>query len=155
MLEKLKRLSKEQYGIILLVIVALQPFLDLDYLFYNTFDSLGIPLLSTIVRLVFVPLMILVSFLLFEENKKKALLLWGGFLSVVALYFVAHVYFVSDLDLFLPPRYYFSVVAEAMYIYTILVPVVLVYIFNLYDLKYKHLKIMVVTLFLTISVPIF
>ena len=64
---------KAMKGFVLLLFI-IQPLIDLDYLIYPFLDQFGIPRPSTIIRFLIIPLAVLWTFFLADENKKKTLL---------------------------------------------------------------------------------
>ena len=62
------RIGKLLHGLVLLLVV-IQPVIDMDYLFYEQFQAIGLPRLATIVRFLVLPSLVLVSFAVREPKK--------------------------------------------------------------------------------------
>ena len=87
----LKSISKEKllYTSVVLLIM-LQPIIDMDYLIYPFLDKFGLPRFSTIIRFIIVPLMIIFCFFLKEKNKKKTFIIGALYGVVMLVYFYLH-----------------------------------------------------------------
>ena len=70
-----KVLSKENILMMTIILIIIQPLIDLDYLIYPFLNKLGLPRISTIIRFILIPIMIIIVFYKFEDNKKKSLII--------------------------------------------------------------------------------
>ncbi|MBR5290118.1 MAG: O-antigen ligase family protein [Erysipelotrichaceae bacterium] len=152
-----KYLTKGNYQIFLVLLIALQPIIELDYLIYPMLDSVGLPRPSTIFRFIIIPLTIALGFLLFDRKKKKTLIVSFGYLAVLALYFVLHCLNVKGIHsgLYLPNHFYFEISDEFIYVFTMTIPYFLMYLFVKSDLKEEHMKWTALISSAVISIPIF
>ena len=66
-----KLFNERSLHICVILAVMLQPLIDLDYLCYDFLNSLGLPRISTVIRFIVLPALILWSFFLRDKNKKK------------------------------------------------------------------------------------
>ena len=62
---------------ILLLILAFQPMIDLDYLIYPFLNQFGLPRPSTIIRYLLIPTLIVGCFYNKGKNRRKTLILCG------------------------------------------------------------------------------
>ena len=85
-----KFINKKTVFLAVCILVALHPVIELDYLLYNVLDKFGLPRLTTIIDLLVLPGLVLLTFLLFEKNKKRVVLLFGIYVIVFGVYFVFH-----------------------------------------------------------------
>ena len=112
----------------ILLLLMIQPVVDLDYLFYPFLHAHGLPRLATVIRFLVLPLLIAVSFFLREQNKKKTVLLTGCWLLLSALYFYLHdrqsMIFAKTLDF--TKNFTYSPWQELTYCLTLLVPVLMI-----------------------------
>ncbi|MBR2991083.1 MAG: hypothetical protein IKF51_06450, partial [Solobacterium sp.] len=76
--------------LLIIALVAVQPLIDMDYLFYETLDRMGLPRFSTIIRFVILPLLVILTFFLREKPKKKVFALAAVYGLILAGYFVMH-----------------------------------------------------------------
>ena len=101
-MEKIKQIINEKVVLtILLILVALQPVFDLDYLIADMLDGMGIPRVSTILRFIIIPLLVLSTFI-FDRRKKTTMIVGGMYGVVLTIYFVLHC--INAIDLF--PKLY-------------------------------------------------
>ena len=69
---ELKKIFNEKILYISTVLlITLQPLIDMDYLLYEFLNSFGLPRFSTILRFIIIPLMIIWCFFVVDKNKKK------------------------------------------------------------------------------------
>ena len=67
-----KFINNDKYlSIAVILLIALQPIIDMDYLVYDFLDQFGLPRLSTIIRFIIIPCLVLWTFYLKDKNKKK------------------------------------------------------------------------------------
>ena len=100
---------KAMKGFVLLLFI-IQPLIDLDYLIYPFLDQFGIPRPSTIIRFLIIPLAVLWTFFLADENKKKTLLFGGLYGLALAVYFLLHIRQGAQIykSLYLTPNFFFQ-----------------------------------------------
>ena len=139
------------------LLIMLQPLIDMDYLIYDFLDSFGLPRFSTVIRFIIIPLMIIFCFFIKEKNKKKTFTLGFIYGVVMLIYYVLHVkqsiYLYPILDL--TTNFKFNWFQELTYILTLILPYGVIYI--IYHLKFDEKTIKLITLVSasTISIPIF
>ncbi len=139
------------------LLIMLQPLIDMDYLLYGFLDSFGLPRFSTIIRFIIIPLMIMFCFFVKDKNKKKTLTLGILYGVVMLIYFYLHVkqsiYLYPILDL--TTNFKFNWFQELTYILTLIVPYGIIYI--IYNLKFdlKTIKLITIVSSSIISIPIF
>ena len=61
---------------LIIVLIAIQPLIDMDYLFYEFLDSFGLPRFSTVLRFLILPALVILSFVLREKKKKQTNKSW-------------------------------------------------------------------------------
>ena len=61
------RKQEKLLHILVIAFLAIQPIIDMDYLIYDFLDQFGLPRLSTILRFVVVPLLLIFSFILRDK----------------------------------------------------------------------------------------
>ena len=86
-MENIKKvLKKETLFTVLFVIIALHPFIELDYLLS---DYINIPRLTTIIDYLVLPLLVLLICLLYERDKKRIAILLI-YIGIFGVYFLIH-----------------------------------------------------------------
>lgn len=152
-----KILNRNNFQIFLVLLVALQPIVDMDYLIYGQLDALGLPRLSTVLHFVVFPLAIVAAFFLFDNKKKSTLIGVFSYLGVLGAYFVVHCMNVMNIwpELYLPYNFVFDYVDEFIYVFTMVIPYFLVYLFVKTDFTERQIKTTVVLSSALISIPIF
>ena len=75
---------------LVIVLILIQPLIDMDYLFYDQLDALGLPRFSTVVRFLVIPALVLLSFWLREKNKKRTFIIAAVYGILFVVYFVLH-----------------------------------------------------------------
>ncbi len=125
-----KLLNEKLLHRLILLFVAVQPLIDMDYLFYEQLDALGLPRFSTVIRFLILPALVLWSFILREKNKKRTfgIALVYGILFLV--YFVLHCRQAEGLveRLWLTDNFKFSMFQELTYCLTLCLPYAVIYI---------------------------
>lgn len=147
-----KLFKKETLFIILFVLIAFHPLYELDYLIANKLPFR----ITTIINFLIYPLIIFILFLLYEKNKKRVWIVGGIYLVLLVAYFIPHCktgYYLQD-NIHLTNLYYFSTYDEFFYIFTLLLPIFLVYSCSLTELKEELIEAIASTLSFTIAVPI-
>ncbi|MCF0116158.1 MAG: O-antigen ligase family protein [Erysipelotrichaceae bacterium] len=142
--------------IAVLLLIILQPIMDMDYLIYDFLDQFGIPRLSTIVRFIIIPLMIIACFFLKDKDKKKTFILGAIYGIALGGYFVLHCKQGADLYpvLDLTTNFKFSIFQELTYVLTLVMPIGMVYLMYHVNFDRKTLKFITVFLSSVISIPI-
>lgn len=152
-----KLITSEALVIIMMTSIILQPFFDIDYLLYPILNPIGIPLPSTIFYFIILPILIVLTFLLKEKNKKRVMYIAGFYLTIVAIYFIFHHLFVKDLfeQLYLTNRYIYTFGTELRYVITLVIPFGLIYAFFKSEFNKNTISRIVILSSIFISVPIF
>jgi len=148
---------RENQIVLMILIILLQPILDLDYLMYPFLNQLGIPLPSTFFYFILMPLAVLLVFIFVEKNKRKVFILGSVYLLIVVVYTALHHLVVKDMFelLYLTNRYVYTLSEEVRYIITLIIPLGLVYAFYRTELN-TRIVIKVATLSsILIAWPIF
>lgn len=160
-MKQFKKLQKEFFSQgkvigIFLLIVAFQPWIDLDYLLYPFLDQYGLPRPSTLIRFVIIPLFIIYTFWKKEQNKKKTLL-FGGFVGIVLfVYFYAHIQQASQANsvLNLTDNFQYSLFQELSYVLTMILPYGIIYALTKIRFNNKIVKVITGISSIIISFPI-
>ena len=141
---------------ILLLILAFQPMMDLDYLIYPYLNQFGLPRPSTIVRYLLIPALIVRCFYNKNKNRRKTLILGGLYIVVFVVYFLIHVQVTRNAAalLRLPSNFQFSLFGELVYCLTLIIPLGLIAAFTTLQVNEKLLKQITAILSATISFPI-
>ena len=149
--------TKEHYLALMVALVLAQPILDMDWILYSFLDPLGIPLPSTVVYFIGMPLVFVLAFLLFEKNKKKTFLFASLYLGSVLIYFVLHHLSTKDMFdlLYLSNRYVYSISTELRYVLTLIIPFGLIYAFFKAEINSKVFDKIVFYSSILISFPLF
>ena len=86
-----KFINNDKYlSIAVILLIALQPIIDMDYLVYDFLDQFGLPRLSTIIRFIIIPCLVLWTFYLKDKNKKKTFIFALIYGICLVVYFVLH-----------------------------------------------------------------
>lgn len=153
-----KLLTKENIYVAILTLIALHPFIELDYLVYDKLNALGIPRLTTVVNFVLYPLLVLLVFWFFDKNKKKTIILFGIYAILFGAFFVLHckncVQLMADNTMLLPEEYVFTIKEELFYCITLILPLVYIYVFNLERIKESLVEKMCIIISYLVSFPI-
>lgn len=141
---------------ILLLILAFQPIIDLDYLIYPFLNQFGLPRPSTLIRFLLIPSLIVWCFYAYGKNRKKTIILGGLYILVFAVYFLIHIQVVRNAAslLRLTSNFQFSFFGELTYCLTLIIPFGLIAAFTTIRIKTKTLKQITAILSATISFPI-
>ncbi len=143
--------------ILIIALVVIQPIIDLDYLFYDFLNQFGLPRFATVVRFLIIPALIVCSFLL-RENKKKRTFIFAGIYGVLCLgYFVLHTRQAQALfpRLHFTDNFYFNTFQELTYVLTLALPYGVTYFIYHEHITKDELKKIVFALSAMISIPIF
>lgn len=157
MIKKFKALlTKENITLMTIVIILLHPLLDMDYLMYGFLDSFGLPLPSTILHFVALPLLVLLVFFIYEPNRKKMFFIAAYIGAIYGAYFVLHHWVVKDMFelLYLTYRYEYSLTTELRYVITLIIPFSLIYALYRIELSKENIRKIIVITSAFISIPI-
>lgn len=152
-----KYITRENILIFVTLLVVLYPILELEYLLGDMFTFLNIPRFTTIVKFIVLPLLGVMIFLLFEKNKKRAVIFLLGYGVLFGIYFVLH-YLNADYlqyNMRLTTNFVFKITEEIIYFVTLLLPLAYVWFFNLLDLKENLIKKVMIGISCVTSIPIF
>ena len=156
-MEKIKHIINEKVVLTLLIgLVVLQPVFDLDYLIADWLDQFGLPRLSTIIRFIIIPLLVLFVFI--HDKHKKSTGILGGFYGVaLAIYFYFHCQNAIEVfpKLYFPSNFYFDTFQELTYVLTLTLPYALIYCFYKMDTNDYLVQMVVTASSLLTAVPIF
>ena len=151
----IKQLFKEKYlRIAIILLIILQPIIDMDYLIYDFLDQFGLPRFSTIIRFIIIPILILWTY--FLKKKKKFPLFAVLYIISLAVYYVLHCQQSADLYnvLSFTTNFKFNNFQELTYILTLVLPYGIVYCIYHMHFTYKTVRFIVSFLSGIISIPI-
>ena len=148
--------KKDYFKIFLIIILILQPLIELDYLAYDFLHQFNIPRLTTILRYLIFPSCIIYGFYKYDSNKKRSLLLGLGYVGILLIYFIMHSNYAESIvsQMILSNNFYFSMFQEFVYLLTLMLPYFLIYLFYNIGFTVKDFKYVVIGLSIAISVPI-
>lgn len=152
----MKFLNEKILKILVILLIALQPLIDMDYLLFAFLDKYGLPRLSTIIRFIIIPLLIIWTFYLVDKNKKKTVVFGLLYGLCIGGYYVVHslqairLYPILDLT----TNFQFNYFQELTYILTLVLPYGIIYC--VYNLKFTEDIIKKITYAMAsiISIPI-
>lgn len=152
-----KYINKKTIYAAVIFLIVLHPIIELDYLFYDILNKFGLPRLTTIIDLLVLPLLVILTFCLFEKRKKRVFTLVAVYGVIFGIYFVLHCQNANYLqyNMHLPNRYVFLISDEIVYTFTLLIPLIYIWLFYLMDFGEKALKFITVGLSSVTSLPIF
>lgn len=152
-----KYATNDHHLILMVMIILLQPIVDMDYLLYPYLDPIGLPLPSTVFYFIGLPLVIGLSFLIKEQSKRKVLFFASFYIGVVSVYFIAHHWIVKDMFelLYLTNRYVYTFATEFRYVITLVIPLGLVYAFFKTEFNQPMVHKIIISTSILISFPIF
>lgn len=152
----MKKLNKENIFAIIFALIVLHPIIELDYLFGSALDSIGLPRLSTIIDFIILPLLVLLVFFLYEDNKKKVLKIVGTYAIIFGIYFTFHSK--VGLELFETAHMgytaYYSIFDELVYYITMMLPLVYIYVLNKREINKNIISRVTCFISLLVSLPI-
>jgi len=142
-------------AVVLLIII--QPIIDMDYLAYGFLHSIHLPRPSTLIRFLVIPALILWSFFRKDRNRKKTLLLAVCYGACLGIYFVLHCRQAEALYpvLSFTTNFKFTVYQELTYVVTLVMPFGMIYCFYQMHFEEQTLKKIFLSLSGIISIPIF
>ena len=156
-MNKIKNIFNTNFiKLFIILLIVLQPIIDMDVYLFEVFNSLNIPLFSTVIRFILIPLLIIVSFLVYDKNKKRSFILASIYTGALLVYFYFHctnAIAIRD-ELYLTKNFYFSVFQELTYLMTMCLPYYMVYAIFESQLKEKGMKIIAISLSTILSFPI-
>ena len=146
--------TKQFLCVLTTVLLILHPVIELDYLLP---ESWPLPRLTTLIDLIVLPLLVILTFLCFEQRKKRVLLCFIPYAVLFGIYFLLHCRQANELQyqLFLPDNFVFLLKDEIVYTLALLLPLVYVYVFALQGYGEEVLKKITVSLSCLTAVPIF
>lgn len=152
-----KHATKENFTALLVALVLIQPIIDMDWVLYKYLDPIGIPLPSTVVYFIGMPLVFALAFFILDKNKKKTFLFSALYLGSVTVYFVLHHLSTKDMFdlLYLSNRYVYSISTELRYVLTLIIPFGLIYAFLKAELKQSTFDKIVFYSSILIAFPLF
>jgi len=133
---------------VLLVFLAIQPFLDCYLLYTDNVINLFHFSPTTIIRFLIVGFLFLLIFL--NKNiagNRKPIIIYGG---IVFVYIILHHFTVYNYNLDAFPTFVYSLVAEVFYFLRMLLPIIVIYI--TYKLKFTKEEVINLFLFVTFVV---
>lgn len=130
-IEKLKNLDDIFVQKIVISIFLLQILFELDGNIYEILNQIGLPRPSTVFHLIIIPLLIVFIFIRNEKKKKSVIILFSSYLLVLLVYFVLHCINASSVrdELYLTGNFIYSHFQEFVYVYTLVIPYFIVYLF--------------------------
>ena len=75
---------------LILILITIQPLIDLDYLVYDWLNQYGLPRPSTVMRFVILPVLIIAAYFVHDKNKKRTGILAGIYAVLFVVYFYLH-----------------------------------------------------------------
>jgi hypothetical protein len=150
-----KIFTEKNLRLLLIILVIIQPVIDMDYLFYSFLDAYGLPRFSTIVRFLIIPGLVLWTWLAQEKNKKKVFWIALAYGICFFVYFFLHCRQCQQLfpRLALTDNFRFSTWQELTYVLTLVLPYGLTYCFYHQHFQAAELKRMVMATSGVISIP--
>lgn len=133
---------------ILLVFLAIQPFLDCYLLYTDSVINLFHFSPTTIIRFLIVGILFLMVFL--NRNiagNRKPIFIYGG---VILIYFILHHFTVYNYNVDALPTFVYSIITEIFYFLRMLLPIIVIYI--TYKLKFTKEEFIQLFLFVTFAV---
>lgn len=126
--DKIKGFDDKKFNLFVFTIFFLQPILELDY-WLGEYTTLTRP--STIFHYILIPLLILLTYIKYEEKKKKVAIITFVYLGIIGVYFILHsINAVNIYDsLYLTTNFKFNYFQEAVYIITLILPYFIIYTF--------------------------
>ena len=117
-------MTREELVRLFALTFAMVIILDCDEYLYSFFDSIHLPLPSTILTFIWLPFLILLVFYRQEKNKNKVMVSAVILGAVYLLYFIVH--HLTDRNLVpvldLPENYYYSTYHELSYFIRTIIP---------------------------------
>lgn len=137
------------YFSVLLVLVIIQPILDIMWLNDGTIPEILGFTVPTIVRMMLVAVLAILSFVVIKFNRKYLwFILYAGLIGV---YFIAHHYSCTKFQSLVPGNFNYSMVGEAFYIVRMCIPLAIVYFSYNSKLNEKTFNKSIITISLLMS----
>lgn len=154
---KISNITKDQLIKLFTITVILIIFLDMDTYIYPLFNALNIPLPSTILAYIWLPIYVIIVFLVLEKNKKKIFFVGAMIITVYILYFIVHHYLSKDLasTLYLTNNFFYSIKYEITYMFILILPLFYVYVIYRLEPSFTQVEKIMVIVAMMISIPIF
>ena len=151
-----KIFNKTNLHRLIILLILIQPLIDMDYLFYEQLDALGLPRFSTVIRFLVLPALVIWSFILREKNQKRTFAIAAVYGILFLIYFVLHCRQAAGLveRLWLTDNFRFSIWQELTYVLTLCLPYGVIYICYNETLNRKELRDIVLFSSAIISIPI-
>lgn len=156
-MENTRKIKLEKWlHTLILVFVIIQPIIDMDYLFYDFVNSLGLPRFATVVRFVILPLLVVCSFILREPKKKRTFSIAFVYGVLFFGYFFLHTKQAQALfpRLDLTDNFKFNTFQELTYVLTLVLPYGITYFIYHEHFDLKEIKSMTMITSFIVSVPI-
>lgn len=149
---KKENVLRFRLGLFCCILLALHPLMELDYLLPEN----ALPRLSTIVNFLLFPFLGIATFWYLEKDKCKRILIFLALAIPFSVYFVIHCLHANKLQyqIHLPNNFIFLWRDEVIYTFTLLLPLVYIYVFYRQEIKESFLKKVVVTSSLVTALPI-
>lgn len=142
---------------LIIVLIAIQPLIDMDYLFYEFLDSFGLPRFSTVLRFLILPALVILSFVVREKKKKQTFVIAAIYGVLCIGYFFLHCRQAQELfpRLALTDNFHFSLWQELTYVLTLAIPYGMMYVFYHEHFNEEELKKITMFLSAVTGIPIF
>ena len=146
----------DYFKIVLIVLLILQPLIELDYLAYDFLHQFNLPRLTTILRYLIFPICIIYGFYKYDNSKKKSIIIILSYIGLLLIYFILHSNYATSIlnQIVVPSNFYYNLFQELTYVLTLVLPYFLIYLFYKVKLTIKDLKYVVIGLSIAISIPI-
>lgn len=153
LIEKIKNIDEKKMSVVVFSVFFLQPIFELDIWLY---EYISIPRPSVIFHYIFIPIIVLVLFIKYEDKKKKIFSIFLVYFLLIGSYFVLHsINCIKIFDsLYLTNNFYYSIYQEAVYICTLIMPYFIIYAFYKANIDEDLIKKTVMLVSLVISVLI-
>ena len=155
-MKKIFNIPRETLVKIFTATIAMVIILDCDLYLYPFFQAINIPLPSTILTFIWLPILILMVFFSLEKDKKKI------FISAIILgivygtYFLLHHLITKDLAPVFKAtdNFYYDTYQEIIYFIKMLLPLLYIYVIYKLDMTIKEFERMIIIICCLISIPI-
>lgn len=143
------KIKKELIAKLLIIFVIIQPFLDIYILFENNIIDMFKFSPSTIIRFIYVGILLLMTLFIIKYNKRKLWYVLYGIL--VLLYVIFHNVTANNFISYMPGNFNYSFISEMLYIARLLVSLAVIFISANVKIEKKTIKRIVYTLIILIS----
>lgn len=158
MIEKIKKLAnKENYTALLIALIVSMPIINMDWVLFKFLDPIGLPLPSTVIYFIGLPIMFVLAFFILEKNKKKTFIFSALYVLTIGLYFLLHHQITKDMFelLYLSNRYLYTFTDELRYVLTLFIPMGLIYAFFKSEINQSSFDKIIFYTSVLISFPLF